>query len=424
MNRDAAATEQAPKKVCIEVTPFCVHSAEICPKVLDSVEAWPLFQHRDPRRDIYIVGSCEIDRYISVPGPKLPVVLKVLELLDGLHSLDSIQEYFYMQERKKVDVKKLYQQLYENGLLAAPIPVKIKQGDIEKASLRLFTVPVEKIFVALRSLPASLFERLVVVMLLLMAAGGEQAIVHRGQLFAPIISGWNASHPGPAVLLYPVLLLVSFLFHEIAHGIVASRYGLFAKRFEAALYLGFIPIIYLRIPGLYTLPPRERIKVWCAGIYWNLTFASFSILVLQWVARLPPARNAWLLIALANYFLALTNLFPFLPTDGYFILCTVLKTYNLRINAWIEFRNWISARNHRLSGILLAYLICTAAVVGMIFWKDVSWLFQLNRKTSVQWTLGLALMIVPWLILVWRWLWILWRSGHSPTAQLSGGNGP
>ncbi len=383
----------------------CSRKAETCPRLLEHVDAWLLFQHSDSRKNVYVVGNREVDRYISVPGPKLPLVLRVLSLFDGAHSLDSIQAQFNIADRKRVDVQKLYHQMYANGLLASPTPARVNQGDIEKMSVRVFAIPVQKLFILLRSFHGVFFPWLVAVMFLLIVAGTEQAVAHRKMLMAPAQSVWNGTNRAAEVLLYPMLLLVSFLFHEMAHGVVASRYGIFARRFEGALYLGFIPIIYLRIPGLYTLRPVDRIKVWSAGIYWNLAFASFIVLLLQSVTIAPPWRKAWVLVALANYFLAFTNLFPFLPTDGYFILCTLLKTYNVRSKAWKEFRACITA-SRRFSTIPVVYFICTVLVAGLILWRDVAWLYQVQNRSWWAWKFGLAFLIAPWLLLLWRWVWI------------------
>jgi putative peptide zinc metalloprotease protein len=424
MNPDLAALQseaqpearpEAPHPARADALPDTLGS--VCPRLRGDVTSWPFFHDRDLEKRIYIIGSREVDRYISVPAAKLPVVMKVLEMLDGQHSLESIESYFYEKQRKKVDVTTLYRRLYENGLIAMPAPAAIKKGDIERMSFQLCTLSVERGFLAISKLNRLIFPWGVIAMLLVIVAGTALALTHLRMLAAPIRSAVHGSLGAPA-LLYPVLMLLSFLLHEMAHGIAGTHYGIVARRFEAALYLGFIPIIYLRIPGIYTLKPAERIKVWCAGVFWNLTLASICVGLMVWSAS-PVWHETWLMIAMANYFIAVTNLFPFLPTDGYFILSTLFKTHNIRSNAWREFGNWIRARKHSFSGILLLYFVCTATIVGVVLWKDIAWLHQLGNGGTRQQYLLLAFFMGPWvLVLGWRLMTRRWRSAGNSGEEL------
>jgi putative peptide zinc metalloprotease protein len=417
MMRDSAIRRQESRpagqtnNVAHDATRQSVKAAHLCPTLLKDVAVWPLFTHDDSQKDLYIVGNREVDRYVSVPAHKLPVVLKILELFDGQHSMESIEIQLYAETHKKVDVRTLYKQLHENGLLL-PVSGEIKKGDIERMSVRLVALDVEKIFMAVNMLCGVLFPRFVMMMFLLSAIGTPLAIA-RWEVFVHLFRNTIGGSLREEAFLYPVLLLLSFLFHEVAHGIVGARYGIFAKRLEAALYLGFIPIVYLRIPGLYTLRPSERIKVWSAGIFWNVSFASFSVALSAWLPLPPAWRDMWLLVALTNYFIALSNLCPFLPTDGYFILSTLLKRHNVRSNAWKELATWAVARKHKFSSIALSYLVGMLSVMGFTLWRNMLWIRQLFARSPFLGSVGVILFMLLWLMCLWKWTGALQTSSRE-----------
>ena len=76
-----------------------------------------------------------------------------------------------------------------------------------------------------------------------------------------------------------IIMGISMFIHEISHGVVAYKYGLIPKQLVISLYLCITPIVYLKIPGIYTVNPKTRIKIWSAGIVSNLFLASLSIII-------------------------------------------------------------------------------------------------------------------------------------------------
>ena len=63
-----------------------------------------------------------------------------------------------------------------------------------------------------------------------------------------------------------IIMGISMFIHEISHGVVAYKYGLIPKQLVVSLYLYISPIVYLKIPGIYTVNPKTRVKIWSAGI--------------------------------------------------------------------------------------------------------------------------------------------------------------
>ena len=133
--------------------------------------------------------------------------------------------------------------------------------------------------------------------------------------------------------------LLSIVLHELSHCFVASRWGILTGTLRIQLYLGTIPIVGLKLAGLYTLPPRGRLAVWSAGVFTNLSITAAALLAIRTVA---PGSAALGLTAAINWLLAIFNLMPLLPTDGYFMLCTLVKDSNVRVRAW----SWVRRPFH------------------------------------------------------------------------------
>jgi Zn-dependent protease len=150
--------------------------------------------------------------------------------------------------------------------------------------------------------------------------------------------------------------LLSIILHELSHCFVASRWGILTGTLRIQLYLGTIPIVGLKLAGLYTLPPRGRLAVWSAGVFTNLSITAAALLAIRTLA---PGSAALGLTAAINWLLAIFNLMPLLPTDGYFMLCTLVKDSNVRVRAWSWVRRPFHHDRQRPSVFVLAYIVAT-----------------------------------------------------------------
>jgi hypothetical protein len=336
----------------------------IQPRLREDVQRWLLFEHSRNGEAIYIFGSRELDRYVTVPGSKVNIVAGALSFFDGRHSIAWIEEHIRSTQSLSVDVGRVYEQFSQNGLIADP-PPKVRKGDIARISISLFSFDVRRLFTAVSRFDGLIFPWVILASLAVALAGLIISVAEYKLLAASLTSRLIDLISGPNLAAWLALLLVSVLLHETAHGVAACHYGIVPRRFEAGLYLGFIPMIFLRVGGLCTIDPPKRIKVWIAGIYWNILFASFILIV--WYTGLMSERYRHTAVKLAavNVSIAVVNLFPFLPTDGYFIFSTALRIYNLRQNAWKELGRWLRGEEHHFSNFLLVYVVLSC--VGIAF---------------------------------------------------------
>jgi putative peptide zinc metalloprotease protein len=339
--------------------------------------------YQKPDEDLYCVGDLERDRFIAVPESKADIVLDVAAHFDGEHSLAWIQEHYREEHAQAIDVGRLYHLLSQADLIVEPVPENVFQGEFRRFSIDLLDIPTRDFFRNLQPLAKKLYTPLLLFTLLVMLAGllsfrpallTDQAVYQVGASFA---------------LGYVVLSLASLLslgIHECAHAVVAAARGAVTRHVRIALYMGFVPYIYTEIAGIYTLPPADRLRIWSAGCYANALVGSLGLLGYRLSAPHIPliAGQVILKIALANFLMILGNLSPLLPTDGYFILSTLLKKVNIRTNAFQEFFKWLKGKQNKLRGFTLLYLIASSLALLQLFAVQVQWFIYIYGELRAR----------------------------------------
>ena len=369
------------------------------PTLLDGVDVWPLFPASGSREAIFLIGHKELDRYVTAPESKLPVVRQILTMLDGSHSLEEIDSYFLGEQRKVVRSEQLYRQLTEAGLMEGSTA---PEGDITKSSLRLLSIPIAPLLKRSTAIPPAILSVAAVIGLAVILFGVWLTVGAWFTLLSPVRATWSGSTEFLTLEVfgkYAAVCAASVLLHELAHALAGARFGLIANSLEFALYMGIIPIVYLRIPGLYTLTPRRRVVVWSAGIFLNLILAAIGMTYLIWHAGASATLSIWYVVVLVNYSLVVTNLIPFLPTDAYFILSTVLHVHNIRRNAMRQLVLSVQARRLRVSPIGTVYLVFTVLLLILTLWRDVILLARLPVGRVFSADIGSLFLILPWALL-------------------------
>lgn len=123
-------------------------------------------------------------------------------------------------------------------------------------------------------------------------------------------------------LLTPIM----FIFHELAHRIAGIALGLKEGVISVVMYLGFIPMVYVKQKGIYSLNRKNIITVICAGIAANLLIGIGLLLLFNiW------HYNILYYVAITNFRMIYINMLPISLTDGYFLLCILMKSPNIRM---------------------------------------------------------------------------------------------
>jgi putative peptide zinc metalloprotease protein len=230
--------------------------------------------------------------------------------------------------------------LYKSGLLEGTEPDKIEKRELDLVSLKLLDLDIKDcsdLFIALGKRVAPIFFGLSLPILI-------WGTLHAGQIYR-IYSDLASNLFFNLSVINLVTIIATFVFsltlHEVSHAVVASRYGLTPKEIIVSLYMYISPMVYLKIPGIYTVKPARRNLIWIAGVYMNFTLSCMAFLLIWFF---PGYQYQLSLIVFANVMLALMNLTPLLPLDGYFILSTVMKEPNLRKNSFLSFAKLLQGK--------------------------------------------------------------------------------
>lgn len=132
---------------------------------------------------------------------------------------------------------------------------------------------------------------------------------------------------------YFLSFFVLALFHELAHGIVLSSFGIVPGRMGVMLNY-FHPSCYIEISGVNRIPSKSsRVQVWLAGVLMQICILALSMWLLLNVPMEEHVGRFVMVETLINFALIFFNLFYVIKLDGYNILCDLLDEPLLREKA-------------------------------------------------------------------------------------------
>lgn len=136
-------------------------------------------------------------------------------------------------------------------------------------------------------------------------------------------------------------LVISKLFHELGHALVATHYGVRVSHMGVA-FVVLWPMLYTDTSESWKLrSARQRLAISAAGIGVEMALAGLS--TLAWALLDDgPLRQAMLYLATTGWVLSLAlNASPFMRFDGYFILSDMLDFPNLHERSGATARAWV-----------------------------------------------------------------------------------
>jgi Zn-dependent protease len=203
-----------------------------------------------------------------------------------------------------------------------------------------------------------------------------------------------------AIIFSFIVLIVSIIVHEVAHGYAADSLGDPTARLSGRLTLNPVPHIDLIgsiiIPALLVISSSSMLFGWAKPVPYNpynlrnqrwgealvaiagsavniLIALIFGLIVHFGASILPPhAISIAATIAFINLFLGLFNLIPFPPLDGFTVLRTILPW------SLAESLNRFEQRIHSTGPLfLILFLFIFSSVLAKPFFHLVTWVFGL-----------------------------------------------
>ncbi|WP_250674432.1 M50 family metallopeptidase (plasmid) [Paraclostridium ghonii] len=368
----------------------------INPKVVNDISCYELFNKKSG--NIYSIGSKTLDRYFEVNEDLKKPILKAMQYFDGSYSLDEIDKLLKEKEHFALNVNHFYNLLKTTGLLENETENIVDKSEYEKYSLKILQMDISK--------RERFFEKfsfmipIIFITTLILIPLSIYNIINNLGYFVDVNSFKINGSSILGFLSVATIFFLSILLHECAHGVVARKYGLIPKNLNIALYLYVSPMVYLKIPGLYTLKEKQRIKVWSAGMYMNLFISLLSFSILGALKGL--SFKLIFICGYINLMLIFMNICPFLPLDGYFILSTILKLPNLRKKSFKEFIKFINRKNNNLTFIYFIYFFTSITVMSLlvlsqvvIIYKNFTLGYKINHSIlSALWEVKIYILLL------------------------------
>ena len=338
------------------------------PKLVAPLGQWELFP------GTAVIGSKKLDRYIRVPSLAAPALLRAAQYMDGTRSAAQIDELL-AESSVRVDLPALCRRMNDAGLLeGAPYRSDLDRVAVTWASFSLWNGPLEneaanavwrRVFAAATVIAAVVtFASLLAILFIRL----PEALISRPP------AAWSTLLPAL------VAFFLSLAVHEGAHALAALSVGLAPARVRILGYFGVTPYIVLSIPGIYTVTPRHRLRIWIAGpvasLVLGLAALGFACL------PSPELLRIWLIrVGIGNLLVAAWNVCPLVPSDGYFIASTIMRQTNWRLRSWHELLSCIRQRRRPQLVLFVYGWVSLLAVLGLALQS----MQQILQATNYSW---------------------------------------
>ena len=293
------------------------------PTIVKDLDVWELFKIK--KESIYCIGSKSLDRYIEVKNNK-DFIYNFCKILNGKYTIQQLIEV-YKKKNNSFDVEKMIDILIRSGLIVNVENKYVEKSEMDKLSCTFFEVNLEKKSNFFKKACKIIFPYVFCLTIIMNIIAIFYCIINYKIFFNLNIYEMRNSYDF-SIIIIAIALSICLMLHETSHGIVAYKYGLKPQKAVFSLYLMVSLMAYLKIPGIYTLKPKKRILVWSAGMYTNLCLA--SIFMLLYFFTNFNGNEIFYTIGFTNLICITMSLSPFMPTDGYFIMTTILKSPNMR----------------------------------------------------------------------------------------------
>ena len=331
------------------------------PSVIDDIQCEVLYKKKN--KITYCIGNVAVDNYIFVNETQKNAITNALSYMDGIRSLDEIQEILESEHGTKMNMQSLYNLCAENGFIKGvdKNPTLSRRGfnELDLFMVNLFSINIDKF----RNFFAFLAKYLHTIVLFMIAISiGLGCLMFVGHAGLNTNIAWYTLLSDPTTIIFYILIsTISVILHELSHVVVAYRYSITPKNLTVALYAYITPMFYVRLNGIYMIKPIKRVFVWIAGSTVNFFLAFVCYTLANFTSGL---LNLFFLTGVVcNLLLGIYSLLPIYISDGYYILSTILKTPNLRKSSFSQTFNLLKGDFNKEG---LIYAVYCFLFVGII----------------------------------------------------------
>lgn len=342
------------------------------PYVARDIDSYLLYEYKN-KENKYAIGSISRDRFIEIGESNKAAVMQAISLMDGTNSFEYIDEMVRIGTGVALNTESLYKTLERANLTFEEGNPRAKKSEYDTLGLKIVEVKLNKLrkfFSALSVLvtPISILVALGIIFTVIFGMINIEYISSVSLLGFEDNYIWN-------IVSTILIMSVSVFGHELAHAVTAAKYGLYPTKLSLFLYLYVSPAVLIKIPGLYTIKPKQRISVWVAGVTFNSILVCIGI-----ISSILMKQNGGSELAISimdimwysNFVLIIMNLSPLMPLDGYFMLATILKKPNLRQGAFDSIKRSIKNKKIQISAAQCLYLLPSIAMMGYVIINEVA----------------------------------------------------
>jgi putative peptide zinc metalloprotease protein len=276
----------------------------------------------------------------------------ILQMLDGVASLDQIAEQFEAmfppQTIRTEELQQFIGMLHRSGLVitgAGGQGEQLKKLRDEKVgkqrlaamsnilAVRFKGIDPDKILNFINSYTWWFWTKPMLVVNLMLMAAAALLILVQFDVFQSKLPSFDSFFAAQNWLLIGSVLAVTKILHEFGHGLSCKYFGGECHEM-GVMFLVLTPCLYCNVSDSWMLPNRwHRAAIGAAGMYVELVLASICTFI--WWFSEPGMLNYLCLnvMFVSSVSTLLFNANPLLRYDGYYILSDVLEIPNLRQKA-------------------------------------------------------------------------------------------
>jgi hypothetical protein len=355
------------------------------PHLKESIYMNDIFLNKEGKGN-WVVGEFESDTQFTLPSYQKEAFDNVCSLLDGNHTIAEIVNETGIHNK---EIQSILQVLKSKGMLREKyIGTKTRFSEVDNLSVKLLNYQFKNQLNSIKNqkIAVLLVKGIHLILLFSILAfivlniHNDFAVFSNAKLQDWLSFGKSEANQWTGYLLINLGMVLMFIFHELGHVIAGIKAGIQPEKFSFVLYLGFMPMFYVKNKNIYSLKKKNFLKVLLAGCYINIIlciiFLDFYIFTGSEICKT---------LAMSNLRIFFINLWPLSLSDGYFIFSVLFRHPNLRY----KFHHFMAKPNiiKKYSRMEILYTLLSMLILVLTMSFEITWfvgLFPISDQMRVM----------------------------------------